>query len=124
MENFSSCEILLPASTPQGFLDTMTSYDESWLSPCSSFPQKLFALSLREFDQGECVEWCAMGSAFRVKDTEVFAEDILPKYFKRMYTVLSFFCLISTFSSNRMFLSVVSTFLPIQIRKLPAFNDN
>ena len=77
--------VLIPASsTPQGLLDTMTAYDESWLSPCASFPCKLFALSLREFDLGECVEWCAQGSAFRIKDTEVFAEDVLPRYFKRM----------------------------------------
>ena len=61
--------------------------DESWLSPNASFPQKLFALSAREFDLGESVEWCAAGAAFRVRDPEAFADDILPKYFKRKHQI-------------------------------------
>lgn len=60
-----------------------TACDDSWLSPSASFPQKLFALSAREFDIGETVEWCAAGAAFRIRDPEAFADDILPKYFKR-----------------------------------------
>ena len=74
----------LPTQTK--LLDTvnMSSYDESWLSPNASFPQKLFAMSLHEFDSmGKGIEWCASGTAFRVKDPESFAEDVLPKYFKR-----------------------------------------
>lgn len=58
-------------------------YDESWLSPTASFPQKLFAMSMAEFENAYSVEWCAGGAAFRVRDPEAFSDDVLPKYFKR-----------------------------------------
>ena len=60
-------------------------YDESWLSPTASFPQKLFAMSMLEFENAYSVEWCAGGAAFRVRDPEVFSDDVLPKYFKRAW---------------------------------------
>jgi hypothetical protein len=52
-------------------------------APSSTFPQKLFAMSLQEFDEGEVIHWLPHGLAFKVVDSDKFAEEVIPKYFKR-----------------------------------------
>ena len=50
----------------------------------STFPQKLYVMSIHEFDNaGSGIRWCANGRAFKVTDSEVFSDVIIPKYFKR-----------------------------------------
>lgn len=49
--------------------------------PNANFPQKLF--SLMENEQSDIVCWSERGLAFRVVDQEKFAEEIVPKYFRR-----------------------------------------
>lgn len=49
----------------------------------STFPQKLFAMSLQEFDEGEVIHWLPHGLAFKVADSDTFSEEVIPKYFKR-----------------------------------------
>jgi hypothetical protein len=59
--------------------------NDMWhLSDAATFPQKLYALSVREFWSGDdsIVEWCAGGTAFRVTDMEAFEQDVLPCYFE------------------------------------------
>ena len=52
-------------------------------APSSTFPQKLFAMSLQEFDDGEFIHWLPHGLAFKVVDSDKFSEKVIPKYFKR-----------------------------------------
>lgn len=52
-------------------------------APSSTFPQKLFAMSQQEFDEGEVIHWLPHGLAFKVVDSDKFAEEVIPKYFKR-----------------------------------------
>ena len=71
-------------------VQTMSSYDDvDWMSAAATFPQKLYALSVHEFDQKDSsVVWCAEGTAFRVKDPEAFEKNVLNKYFKRKMTFI------------------------------------
>ena len=48
-----------------------------------TFPQKLYTMSLFEFNQGNIIQWNPEGKSFRIVDIEIFTEEILPKYFKR-----------------------------------------
>jgi hypothetical protein len=50
------------------------------LSPIS-FPQKLFILL--DEDKTDVVEWAGNGLCFRIKDTDRFSRETMPKYFKR-----------------------------------------
>ena len=59
--------------------DTEIDYANSTLS----FPQKLFALL--EHEQGRIITWAPHGLCFRIRDTELFAKEVVPKYFKRKY---------------------------------------
>jgi HSF-type DNA-binding len=69
-------------------------------APSSTFPQKLFAMSLQEFDEGEVIHWLPHGLAFKVVDSDKFAEEVIPKYFKRKLSNLrlpfKFFTLANT----------------------------
>jgi hypothetical protein len=58
-------------------------------APSSTFPQKLFAMSLQEFDEGEVIHWLPHGLAFKVVDSDKFAEEVIPKYFKRKLNLSS-----------------------------------
>jgi hypothetical protein len=51
------------------------------LSQNSNFPQKLFALM--ESEHSDVVCWTDRGLSFRVVNPEKFAEDVVPKYFRR-----------------------------------------
>ena len=53
--------------------------------PSSTFPQKLFAMSVQEFDQGDVIHWLPHGLAFKVVDSDKFSEEVIPKYFKRKF---------------------------------------
>jgi hypothetical protein len=46
-----------------------------------SFPQKLFALL--ETDETGLIEWTSNGTCFRIVQPTRFAEEIVPKFFKR-----------------------------------------
>lgn len=46
-----------------------------------SFPQKLFILL--EIDTSGLIAWASHGMCFRIEDPDKFAEDIVPRYFKR-----------------------------------------
>lgn len=46
-----------------------------------TFPQKLFALM--EFELGDVVDWMPHGFSFRIIDVDKFADEIVPRYFKR-----------------------------------------
>lgn len=54
----------------------------------STFPQKLFAMSQQEFDEGEVINWLPHGLAFKVVDSDKFSEEVIPKYFKRKHNVI------------------------------------
>lgn len=54
----------------------------------STFPQKLFAMSQQEFDEGEIINWLPHGLAFKVVDSDKFSEEVIPKYFKRKQTTI------------------------------------
>ena len=56
-------------------------------TPSSTFPQKLFAMSIHEFDEGEVIHWLPHGLAFKVVDSDKFSEEVIPKYFKRKYYI-------------------------------------
>ena len=49
----------------------------------SNFPQKLYALM--ELEPSDIVCWTERGLSFRVVDPEKFAEEVVPKYFRRTY---------------------------------------
>jgi hypothetical protein len=49
----------------------------------SSFPQKLF--SLMENESSSIVAWSEHGTSFRVVNPERFAEEVVPKYFRRKH---------------------------------------
>ena len=53
-----------------------------------NFPQKLF--TLLEQDNGVHVQWCDHGLCFRICDPETFANEIVPKYFKRKLLINRF----------------------------------
>jgi HSF-type DNA-binding len=55
---------------------------------CSTFPQKLFAMSQQEFDEGEVINWLPHGLAFKVVDSDKFSEEVIPKYFKRKHNTI------------------------------------
>ena len=55
----------------------------------STFPQKLFAMSQQEFDEGEVINWLPHGLAFKVVDSDKFSEEVIPKYFKRKHSITS-----------------------------------
>ena len=65
------------------------SYDDvDWQSAAATFPQKLYALSVHEFEREESsVVWCAQGTAFKVRDPEAFEKNVLNKYFKRTFSL-------------------------------------
>ena len=54
----------------------------------STFPQKLFAMSQQEFDEGEIINWLPHGLAFKVVDSDKFSEEVIPKYFKRKLNII------------------------------------
>lgn len=54
----------------------------------STFPQKLFAMSQQEFDEGEIINWLPHGLAFKVVDSDKFSEEVIPKYFKRKHNII------------------------------------
>ena len=54
----------------------------------STFPQKLFAMSQQEFDEGEVINWLPHGLAFKVVDSDKFSEEVIPKYFKRKHNII------------------------------------
>jgi hypothetical protein len=54
----------------------------------SNFPQKLF--SLMENEPGDVVAWSERGLSFRVVNPDKFAEEVVPKYFRRKFTVIFF----------------------------------
>ena len=47
----------------------------------TTFPQKLFALM--ESENSDVVSWLHHGLAFKVYDADRFADEIIPKYFRR-----------------------------------------
>lgn len=48
-----------------------------------TFPVKLF--NLLKSENKEIIEWLDHGESFRIIDIEFFANNIIPKYFKRKY---------------------------------------
>jgi hypothetical protein len=64
--------------------------DDDWISvgenvanSNATFPQKLFIMSLRDFDKGDVLLWLPHGLAFKIVDSDRFSEEIIPRYFKR-----------------------------------------
>lgn len=49
----------------------------------ATFPQKLYALINAEPRDVVC--WTDKGNAFKVVDVDKFSDNIIPKYFRRMY---------------------------------------
>jgi hypothetical protein len=54
-----------------------TDYANSTLS----FPHKLYILL--EMDSSDLIKWQSHGLCFKIEDPEKFADEIVPKYFKR-----------------------------------------
>lgn len=75
-------------------LEDPTTNDSLSGAPSSTFPQKLFAMSLQEFDLGEVIHWLPHGLAFKVVDSDKFSEEVIPKYFKRESSIYSLFYIV------------------------------
>lgn len=63
--------------------------DEELLAQSNlNFPQKLYDLMENEHG-GSVVQWLSHGYSFRILDAEIFANEIIPKYFKRKFKLIS-----------------------------------
>lgn len=62
----------------------MNDSDYDFANSALSFPQKLFALLEQEGDEAELIQWVNHGYCFRILNPDIFANEIVPKYFKRM----------------------------------------
>ena len=57
--------------------------EDIFVSSIATFPQKLYAMSMFEFSQGDAIKWSPDGKSFKVVDSDKFSDEIIPKYFKR-----------------------------------------
>lgn len=53
-----------------------------------SFPQKLFALL--EYESDGMIQWAPNGLCFRLTDQDRFANEVVPKYFKRKTIIIRY----------------------------------
>lgn len=83
--NKSTQRIRLSNNEIQNMMDETCCHDNLPGVPSSTFPQKLFAMSIQEFDQGDVIHWLPHGLAFKVVDSDKFSEEVIPKYFKRKF---------------------------------------
>lgn len=75
--------------------DSSTEMSNNMADSNATFPIKLYALLY--YDHGVGIDWLSHGLAFRVRDTNKFINDIMPRYFKRknkQRSQLMTFCLL------------------------------